>query len=164
MAHAEVAKKPIIQLLGAHRIELVLTSGINLGNSQFIFTIAPDHDFLITGYRYEALGRPPESACSDEFHVEKQMNCDGLWMPSEATYVSSFMGVINTYKCVLKQATLTPPNDNQMRVEFPPGTEVMDSIAMQNYVILKDGKREYRSFYDVNTGRIIAPATPSSNP
>jgi hypothetical protein len=58
---------------------------------------------------------------------------------------------------VLKDASLVPPIGDQMKIDFPPGTDVMDSIGMQHYLVLSDGKRDYRPFYDVNSGKVISP-------
>ena len=111
-------------------------------------------DFIASDYRLAVIGRPAESAYSCGFHVAQMRQLDGLWMPVDATFNVSFatMKGGNTTNCHLKEFSLVQPSDDQIKVDFPVGTHVMDSINLEYYVVLPGGKREYQPFYDVGTG------------
>ena len=96
---------------------------------------------------------------SESSVVEKAIQVDGFWVPKKVfrrtgTSVSDGQGE-NTYEVsVFSRNTVT---DDDFKIEFPPGTEVVDTIAKVAYRVLPGGGIKMLPLVDSDTGELIRP-------
>jgi len=152
------------QLDGDATVELTIKTGDRYQpRDQFKFVFLRDKDFAVKEFWSSVVGGSPKS-WREHWRVERFDRLDGLWMPSKVTAeVGNPDG--NERKCELKSFSLKEPAEQEMQIDFPIGSRVMDSVNLQFYKMLPDGRREYADFYDSDSGQVIkAVAQAASQP
>ena len=145
-------------------VTLVVVPGPNQSPDQYTFTFLPGKDFITRDFRNDTVSGPTAGKFTDSFDVVQMKQFDGLWMPVETSGAINSPQTTNSVKDTLTAFSLTPPSDEEMKLSFPVGTRVIDSINMKSFIVRPDGKREYQAYLDSATGLLISPATQPSAP
>jgi hypothetical protein len=134
-------------------------SNIDGWPGQFEFWFDPNKDFLWRKWRWTIPDTPAKNSY-DGFDVTRCASLNGFWLPVDVdAFIAKGRKDENKLTCHLTSFSATQPSARDMEVVFPEGTQVMDSIHKQNYLVGVNATKQYREFFDVATGRIIRPTT-----
>lgn len=150
---------------GEHVLKLTVTPGPGpLPPSQFEETLLPDKDFVCIDSVERTHNRPDATSGDylNHIHAEDIAQLDGFWMPRKLKDRITFGLSDAQYDIELTSFSSKAPSDDDMKVDFPLGTKVMDSINHEYYVVMEDGKKQYLPFYDEAAGKIMRPTTQGS--
>lgn len=119
------------------------------------FTFLPKKDFLMSHYKLTLVNRA--DGFLNEWKATETKQLDGIWLPSKIDGSIGDNQQRNVIRCTLDTFRAAAPDDADMKVPFPPGTHVMDSLKMQYYTVLPDGTRKYERYFDTDTGKMVEP-------
>jgi hypothetical protein len=97
--------------------------------------------------------------------VDEAKEVDGIWVPMKVTLrsgTSAVPGVVSLFVYVVKQFEFGGVTDDDFKLAFPPGTEVVDRVAKIAYRVLENGNVEMLPLLDSDTGRVLSAANPLS--
>jgi len=154
-------KKCVVSVAGvmdgnAPMIHLTVPTGANYVHQ---FWLDPARDYMPVRHQYVLSYKNGSTKIVDEVTTAQQ--ADGFWVPkkivrraerSDNTYYTLF-----TYDFAdFKRGTAA---SQDMTVEFPAGTVVVDGVQKVAYQVLKDGSHLPRPLYSSRMGKLLQPTT-----
>jgi len=138
----------------------LLSFKVSDGGWSYEWVLDSSRDYMPV--RAEVWYRKDDNYNSDVMSVTEAMEVDGFWVPRKVlrttgTSISDGQGK-NTYE--ISSFTRNTVTDDDLKIEFPPGTEVVDSVKMIAYRILADGRFETLRLYNPATGEVSNPYPP----
>lgn len=132
---------------GQEALDLIVTPGEGQP-IQIEATFFPYRDFVYRDYTICTHDRPDTqmTAMSHDFHVSEVAQIDGLWMPTKITVHDTIGVYSDRWLIELKSFSSKTPSDDQMKVTFPVGTEVWDSINDEHYLVEAGSKKSYLDY------------------
>ncbi len=133
---------------------------VTVGYKYWQWFLDVDRDYL--PIRAEILYKVDKNYNSDSSVVEEAIQVDGFWVPKKVfrrtgTSAGDGQGE-NTYQ--ISTFTRNTVTDKDLEIDFPPGTEVVDTIAKTAYRVLPNGSHEMLPLFDSETGKVIEPIKP----
>jgi hypothetical protein len=143
--HTDAAEKAVL-------ITLSITGGPDHVEA---YVLDPSRDYMIVQYRIEHV-RQPSNKPSIIVDVTKASNQCGIWVPVSVSRVATLPSKSKrTY--VVENISRDSARQESLRIEFPVGTRVFDTIKKTTYVIEADGKIHQGYYYDAGTGQVFDP-------
>lgn len=148
---------------GHNLIRIMQTEGyspffVPMAFHETFYWLDPDRGFMPCRREYKYVDHSMLS--NYEFtEVKEAKQIDGFWVPMKAFRRSET--VVSRAETELTYAVdefkLGVVKEEQVRVDLPPGTEVLDTIKKKAYRVLPDGQTELLPLYDEATRTLLRP-------
>jgi hypothetical protein len=154
-------KKCVVSVAGvmdgnAPMIHLTVPTGANYGHQ---FWLDPARDYMPVRQQYVLNYKNGSTRIVDEVTTAQQ--ADGFWVPKKI--VRRMERLHNTYYTLFtydfadfKRGTAA---SQDMTVDFPPETVVVDGVQKVAYQVVKDGSRRPMPLYSPRMGKLLQPTT-----
>ncbi len=120
------------------------------GDCVVVFDLSKDG--LLTEMRMKELDTqndPPTDRHRYRMEATEPVKVDGVWLPTKfemTAWSRNYPKQITLYEATVKDIRLGKLRPEDLKVEFPPGTEVRDHIAGKRYRVAEDGSQVESAF------------------
>ncbi|MBN2584410.1 MAG: hypothetical protein JXL80_15220 [Planctomycetes bacterium] len=136
----------------------VISVKIPLGDGiHWRYCFDPNRDFMPVLVEFEA--RQGNNRDYETTQVTHAKSVDGFWVPMSAICSSGTTSSAEQTEIVYEVSEFVrgAVKDEDLKIAFPPGTEVVDAIRKLAYRVLPDGRCNMLPFADAETGEVLDP-------
>jgi hypothetical protein len=132
------------------------------------YVIDPHRDYMIVRHEWDTIYR--QDLGNDKgrmvHEVTDASNATGLWVPMKThrtlqQFLSKPDKEEHTY--VVEAFQRGNVKETDLDVEFPVGTQVVDTMAKASYFVEPGGKKKQGMYYDPATGQVFGPGARASS-
>jgi len=128
------------------------------------FSLDPSHDFAIC--KVVHLIKNERLVVDDTLEVTEWNRVNGVWMPKRALEKlsdSSKQEYRQETAFELVDISIGTVTQSEVKIEFPVGTKVIDSVRRVDYTINVDGSNRLNPFADLQAGVVYNPTTKTAD-